>query len=68
MTKFVKINGIYYNVDRIQSFWSPEGSNSIRIKFIGSSNIYDSFPDPDSKVYDLLVKNFSLESRKVLNG
>lgn len=68
MTKFIKINGTYYNVDRIQSFWRPEGSNSIRIKFIDGGNIYDSFPDPDSKVYDLLVKNFSLESRNVLNG
>lgn len=66
MAEFVNINGIYYNVDRIQSFWYTQGQN-LRIKFVGSCT-YDSFADPNAEVYNLLVRKFSVESRKVLNG
>ena len=66
MSEFVNINGIYYSVDRIQSFWYTKGQN-LRIKFVGSLN-YDSFADPNAEVYNLLVRKFSVESRNVLNG
>lgn len=66
MAEFVNINGIYYSVDRIQSFWYTKGQN-LRIKFVGSLN-YESFADPNAEVYNLLVRKFSVESREVLNG
>lgn len=67
MAEFVNINGIYYNVYRIQSFWYTKGQNLLSIKFVGSRT-YDSFADPNAEVYNLLVRKFSVESRKVLNG
>lgn len=66
MAEFVNINGIYYSVDRIQSFWYNKCQN-LCIKFVGSRT-YDSFADPNAEVYNLLVKKFSVESRKALNG
>lgn len=67
MAEFVNINGIYYSVDRIQSFWYTKDQN-LRIKFVGSCTYDYSFADPNAEVYNLLVRKFSVESRKVLNG